>query len=894
MIGSTLHHYRILEKIGSGGMGEVYRGQDTKLGREVAIKVLPDIFARDPERLARFEREAQLLATLHHQNIAAIFGVEDAVSLRYLILEYVSGTTLAERLKAGPLPIDEALTIARQTAQAIEAAHEKGIIHRDLKPANVKVTPEGKVKVLDFGLAKALLPETTPQAISDSPTLTTPATRQDVILGTAPYMSPEQARGKVVDKRADIWAFGCLLFELLTGKQAFNGETMTDVLAAVVRGEPHWNSLPSNTPAKVRETLHRCLQKDPLQRLRDIGDARIVIEEAFEGAAAPQPATSAFPATRAPGVRTWQAIPWALALVMSTVAAVSVWRALHTSVGPSKRSVRLMVTVPAGEPIAAGRGQPALALAPDGKRLAYVARHGGTTQLYIRPLDEFGARPLAGSEGASAPFFSPDSQWVAFFAHGKLKKVAVTGGEVLTLCDAPDPEGGTWASDDTIYFNPDWRRGLARVSAGGGRAEEVTKPDLTRRETGHWWPEALPGGHAILFNVRRGASGETAAVAALSLKTGQWKTIIEGSGGARYVPSGHIIYVHPGGLLAAPFNLDQLAVTGAAVPVLSGVLTDAINGFAQYGFSSDGSLAYIPGAAAEAERALVWVDRKGQERTITKTKHPYEDLSLSPDGRQIALTIEGPAFNVWVYDVGHETLTRLTFDDDCRDPLWSPDGKRVVYTSFRNGRYSLYWKLADGSGEEELLASGERILWAQSWSPDGKLLAYGELEPAKGYDVWLLPVEGERKPRPLLHTPFTETLAAISSDGHWLAYSSNESGREEVYVQPVSGQGGKWQISTEGGTRPAWARNGRELFYRDGDHLLAVSVQAGPSFSAGTPRVLFERPYLHTGRDYAPASDGQQFLFIKETEQEVAPTQINVVLNWFEDLERRSPAAATP
>jgi serine/threonine protein kinase/Tol biopolymer transport system component len=765
LVGQTVSHYRVVEKVGSGGMGEVYRAQDMKLGREVAIKVLPDVFAFDPERLARFEREAQVLAVLDHPGIGAIYGLEEVAGRQYLILEFVPGQTLTQRLKGGSLPTDEALDAARQIAEALVAAHDKGIVHRDLKPANVKITPGGKIKVLDFGLARACTGEVSTQAMSDSPTLATP-TRQDVILGTAAYMSPEQARGRIVDKRADIWAFGCVLYELLTGKQAYSGDTVTDTLAAVIRSEPDWKALPPTTPVRVAELVRRCLQKDALQRLRDIGDARIEIQEVLRTPLESQSAGVHSSGT-SPRSRTRQALPWAVALAIAIIAGFLIWNATDRKRDRLNIPIRLVVALPRNQSVAVGAnlfGGKALTVSPQGTTLAYVARHGTTTQLYLRHLDQFEPVPLDGTEGASGPFFSPDGQWVGFFADGKLKKISVAGGSPLSLCDAPAPQGATWAPDGTILFNPDWRRGLERVSATGGNPEVLTQPDLAKHETGHRWPEILPGGTNIIFTVMRGSSADEGAVAVLSLRTGHWKTIVEGGNDAHYLPTGHLIYLHAGSLLAVPFDLTQLSVTGTAVPLVDGILTDAAGGSSQYSITSNGTLAYILGGALQAERTLVWVDRNGQAQPVSGIRRAYEDLSLSPNGQQVALTIEGPTWNIWIYDLVRGTLTRLTFEEDNRDPLWTPDGKKVVYTSFRNGRYGLYWKAADGSGREELLVSSEQILWALSWSPDGTILVYGNLTPT-GFNVMLLSVSGTRKSQVFLHTPYTESLAALSPDG---------------------------------------------------------------------------------------------------------------------------------
>ncbi len=897
MIGKTLGHYRIVEKVGAGGMGEVYRATDSHLGRDVAIKLLPESFARDAERLARFEREAHVLASLNHPNIAAIYGLEEADGVRFLVLELVPGATLAEKLLSGPLSAEEALGLARQVAEALEAAHERGIIHRDLKPANIKITPEGKVKMLDFGLAKVFEPDSAAADLSKSPTATYRTAGEGFILGTAAYMSPEQARGRPVDKRTDIWSFGCLLYEALTGQQAFSGETVSDTIAKILERDPDWRALPASTPANIQVLLRRCLQKDLNRRFRDISYARMEIDEAMSApAVATLPTGTAITRPRLAGWR--QAIPWGLAVLLAVGTGLLIWQLLRArrSVPPAVK--RFVISLAPSEPLAgefSPAASPSVALSPDGTRLVYVGRRGTTPLLYLRALDKLEPTPLPGTEGVEGPhgpFFSPDGQWVGFAADLKLKKVPLAGGPPVVLCYSGLHYGATWSTDDTIFFAPQAYSGLWRVSASGGTPQMVTSPDSKRGERSHRLPETLPGGKAILFTVHTGGTFDEARIAVLTLKTGQWKPLIEGGSNPRYVPTGHIVYARSGALLAVPFDLDRLEVSGPPVPVLEGVITSATGGHAQFSISAEGSLVYIPGSPALTERTLVWVDRKGAERRLTETRRPYEDLSLSPDGTRLALTIEGPAWNVWVYDITRGTLTRLTFEENNRDPIWTPDGKRVTFGSFRGGQHGVFWKPADGSAPEEQLMSYGRdeSIWATSWSPDSKALAFCQRDPSTGRDLWLFPLEGDRKSQPFLRAPLDQCVPMFSPDGRWLAYESNETGRSEIYVQPFPGPGGKWQISTEGGVRPVWARNGQELFYRNDDKLMVASITTEPSFSAGKPRLVFEGRYWHAGLDYDIAPDGQHFVMIKESTEQMAPTQINVVLNWFEELKRRVPA----
>jgi Tol biopolymer transport system component len=864
-------------------MGEVYQAHDTKLGRDVAIKVLPEAFAHDTERLTRFQREAKMLASLNHPNIATIYGLEQTNGTHYLVMELVSGETLADRVKReGAVPIEEALKIGIQIAEALEAAHEKGIIHRDLKPANVKVTPEGKVKVLDFGLAKAFAGDGASSNPSDSPTLSAAATMQGMILGTAAYMSPEQARGKSVDKRTDIWAFGCVLYELLTGKQAFQGETTTEILAAVLRGEPDWQAVPPAVPANVRDLLRRCLQKDKALRLRDAGDARIEIQEA-----ATSPSATGQENVVARKLGRWQ-LPLSVglaAVIAAAVTGLAVWN-LRPMPLPQRPVTRFTITLPAGQRLA-DLENPAIALSPDGTRLVYVATQGGgIQQLYLRPMDSPDAKPIPGTEGGATPFFSPDSQWVGFFADGKLKKVSAGGGAAVTLADARGNfRSGSWGTDDTIVF---WFAGgssIFRVSAGGGTLQPLITPKPG--EAGVLSPEILPGAKAVLFMA--GATLEDSKVAIRSQQTGERRDLTRGTRPG-YALSGHLIYAQGGTLMAVPFDLQRQRLTGSPVPVLEGVLQNG--GIPQYSFSSTGSMAYVAASSVQGiQRTLIWVDRKGAEQALPAPSRGYRTPRLSPDGRRVAVATTED--QIWLYDLARETLTRLTFGGLDFTPIWTPDGKRVAFQSTRGGARNsgVFWQLADGSGAAERLTTSEYGNNPGSFSPDGKVLVFVEVHPTTGRDLWTLNMSGDGKPQPFLRTSFNEGDARFSPDGRWLTYISDESGRNEIYVQPYPGPGGKWQISTDGGTEPVWARNGG-IFYRNSKKMMAVDTMTQPTFSAGKPKVLFEGAYvpsLQTTPNYDVSADGQRFLMIKESEQSSSTTQINVVLNWFEELKRKVP-----
>jgi serine/threonine-protein kinase len=869
----------MVELIGSGGMGEVYRARDTKLGREIAIKILPEVFSQDRERLARFEREARLLASLNHPNIATIHGLEESDGLHFLVLELVPGETLAERIAQGTIPIEDAIPLFKQIAEALGAAHEKGVIHRDLKPANIKVTPEGNIKVLDFGLAKALGDEAPVSDLSQSPTLTREATRAGVIMGTAPYMSPEQARGKGVDKRTDVWAFGCCLYEALSGRKAFAGETVTDVLAAVVKSEPDWSALPENLSWKIRELLDRCLRKDPARRLHDIADARLDLEDAVTATEIPAASTQAPPR--------W---PWAVpflggVLIASAVAGLAAWSLMRPAPGPTRRFV---IPLPEEEELVTSRGS--IALSPDGENIAYVARRGGAVQIYLRPIDQLEALPLEGTEDASSPFFSPDGQWLGFWSKGKLKKIPITGGTPMILCDAAELRGATWASDDIIYFTPGPRSQIFRVSASGGTPEPATTLEPENGELNHHYPEVLPGGKVLLFGIWH---GETSDIAVQSLETGERRILFRGASYPHYAPTGHIVFSQRGGtLLAASFDPDRLEMTSNPVPVLEGVFIDGVYGNMEISFSSDGTALYVPSSADLPLTSLVWVDRHGVEQPLAETQRPYNQPRLSPDGRRLAVTILDLKWtsDIWILELDRATLTRLTFEGWDARPLWSHDGRRVLFASNREGVDNLFSKPADGSGQAEQLIGGANRR-PISLSSDGKSVVFLQRsDDDTNWDIGMVRLVDEREPKILLGTPFDEITGMLSPDDRWLAYTSNKSGRYEVYVRLFPGPGGRVQVSTEGGTEPMWSRDGRELFYRNGDKMMAVDISREPSFTPSVPKLLFEGRYRTNlrGSNYDVTADGQRFVMIRAAEGSRL-TELNIVLNWDEELKRLVP-----
>ncbi|MDA2930045.1 protein kinase [Acidobacteria bacterium AH-259-O06] len=913
MVGETISHYHIFEKLGEGGMGEVYRAEDTKLKREVAIKVLPQQFTQDPQRLARFAREAQLLASLNHPNIAAIYGLEEADGVRFLVLELVEGVTLAERVAKGPLPVEEALEVCCQIAEGVEAAHEKGVIHRDLKPANVKITPEGQVKVLDFGLAKAFQRETPVADISHSPTLTEEMTRSGVILGTAGYMSPEQARGKPVDKRTDIWAFGCVVYEMLSGKRTFEGEMVSDMMAVILRTEPDWDALPKKTPWKVRDLLRRCLQKDPLSRLRDIGDARIEIGEALT-----EPSEDSAMVKLVPGGLSQRVVSWSVAAAFALgaiVAGLTVWRITRPAPLPAAPPKHLAITLPPTAPMEIETWRPALAISPDGNRLVYVANRGGKRQLYLRQMDDQEALPIPGTEDGYSPFFSPDGESIGFFAGWELKKVSLSGGPPVTLRGVPPvTRGATWGPDDTIIFTSNPNGGFARISAIGGplpndafsdapireRGEQLlTSADREQGEYSHRWPEFLPGGKAVLFTVDTGGSFDNASIAVLSLESGDTKVLFPGGTNARYSPTGHIVFAQAGSLLAVPFDLERLEVTGPSVSILDGVMMEP-GGAAHFTLSRDGSLVYVPGGLLVPDRKLVWVDRLGNVEPLLAEPKGYMTPSVSPDGQHVAVTIrEGSNYDIWVVEVRRGTLNPLTsHPGEDFDPIWTPDGKRVTFASeMAEGQKgpALWWRPADADGPAEpVQVRSSDLLWKfpTSWSPDGQTVIFNAIDTEIKNGIWTQSIETEAEAREFHVTEFDESSAMFSPNGRWLAFVSNQSGRHEVYVKAFGGSGGMKRASVEGGTEPVWVADGSEIYYRNGEKMMATAVETGAELKIGDPEMLFEGRFLPTGRpdarrNYDIAPDGR-FLMIKR-EQDVTPTEFSILLNWFEELKRLVP-----
>ncbi|MBK5293529.1 MAG: protein kinase [Acidobacteriia bacterium] len=858
MIPETIAHYRITGKLGQGGMGEVYRATDTKLGRQVAIKVLPDVFAADPDRMARFIHEAKILASLNHPSIACIYGIEE----RAIIMELVEGETLK-----GPLPLDTVLNYAIQITAALEYAHEKGVVHGDLMPANVMVTPSGGIKVLDFGLAKITENTAAPADETQSPTLTLRATQAGVILGTAAYMSPEQARGKPQDKRTDLWAFGCVLFELITGSRAFTGDNSLDVLASVVGADPEWSKLPADTPSGIRRLLRRCLEKDPTRRLHDAGDARLELLDDARDDARKEPVP--IPPAPTP-IRSGKPWVWILSALCAgaAIAGALAWqlRPIEVAAPVTRFSIPLVAAQNLNQPIA---------ITPDGTRLAYLAGGEFSAVIHIRDLSQNQTRSLPGTDGAMTPGFSPDGEWIVFSADGKLKKVQASGGSVGALTTGTRVVGGGvhWTPDGEILF---CANGLASIPAMGGATKLLTTPPPGEE---HFQPELLPGGKAILFTILR--LGEQTRVAVLQRKTGAVKILIEGAQQAHYLNSGHLVYYRGGKLERVAFDPEKLSVSGAPVPVAGGVSFSPVYSSAAFAASPTGVLVYRPGSGAPAVTELTWADRAGQRLPLAKLAHPFNQIRLSPNGRTLILANRAMESNLWSYDLERGTLSRVTFEPgEDETPVWSPDGRQIAWATHRKGPPQVVVRNVDGTGGEQTLWSGTAHTHVDSWSPDGKFLALSMMEQGGTFEVMMVSLQGDRKPQPFLNGPYMEMQGVFSPDGRWIAYSSNESGQNEVYVSAWPGPGGKLQISAQGGLQPLWARGGRELCYRSGTKVMAVPIENGAVLRAGTPTPLFDGNYE---TEFAVASDGQRFVMIPQPEAADA-SEMLVTVNWLSEL----------
>ena len=885
--GTRLGPYEVLGLIGAGGMGEVYNARDSRLDRTVAIKVLPADISADPDRRARFEREAKTIAGLTHPHICTLHDVGDHAGSLFLVMEHLEGETLAHRLEKGPFPAEQALVIASEIAEALSAAHRQGIIHRDLKPGNVMLT-KGGAKLLDFGLAKLAAQDERLAAsnVMVAPTRTMPLTAEGTIVGTLQYMAPEQVAGKPADTRTDVWALGTVLYEMLTGHRAFDGNSGASVIAAILDRNPLAAvTLPASVTPLLHHILDRCLAKEPDDRWQSAAD--LALELRWSSSQAPTEQRSPREWTLR-GIATMASV--SVLSILAGATAVALARKPHPSPAPVTRFV---VQLPSPDTLDVGL-RPAIALAPDGSQLAYAAVRDGISHLFLRRMDSVVPTVLPGTEGASGPFFSPDGRFVGFFASGKLMKVDVDGGPPTILTEAASGRGAAWVLDDSILFTAAPGTGLWRVPSGGGTPSVVTRLDVAQTERTHRWPDVLPGGTAALITLRTAqhASFDETRIVAVALENGKMGPVLAQGTQPRYAPSGHLIFARGGTLQALRFDPSTLSVSGTATAVVEDVMTDPATGAVQYAISDGGALAYVRGPQWVAARALVRLDRDGHAQPVFETLGTYSLPRLSPDGRRLAVTVEGANDNVWVSDAGSKDLVRLTYETGSHiAPLWTPDNRRIVFSSNRSGSYNLYWKSADGSDTPERLTESTHIQVPGSWSADGLLLAFSESDPATGSDIWLLSVKDGTR-RPLVQTRFNEHGPAISPDGGWLAYCSDESGREEIYIQRFPGTGDKRQVSTDGGREPVWSRSGDSLFYRSANRIFATSVSLSPAFAAGRPTLIAEGDFVPSPiggvPSYDVSPDGRSVLIARESRQR-APSSIQVVLNWFEELKAKVP-----
>jgi serine/threonine protein kinase/Tol biopolymer transport system component len=875
--GSRLGVYEVLAPLGAGAMGEVWRARDTRLSREVALKVLPESLSRDHERLQRFEREAQVLASLNHPNIAAIYGVEEATGATALVLELVEGPTLDQRIAQGRLPADEAVTIARQIAEALEFAHERGVVHRDLKPANVKLAPDGRVKVLDFGLAKAMAADASGRSDSAiSPTITSLGTVVGVVLGTAAYMAPEQARGSSVDRRADIWSFGAVLWEMLTGKRAFEGDTVSDTLASVLRAPIEWKELPPSTPRGVVWLLEGCLERDPKKRLRDIGEARIALEgDSNRFLEEDEQKTVAVP-SRSP----IRSIAWAAAAIVIALSAVAIV-GFTRQPPPVQPVTRFQFTT---DVKLASMSWPRIS--PDGRMVAFLGREpAGKTSIWVRPLDAFAPYQLQDTDGAARLFWSPDSRYVAYFVgRSQLKKAPVAGGPPQLICEADGGADGSWGSSGEILFDGRAVDPIRKVAASGGAATQATHPDAAKGEAGHAWPFFLPDGRHFLFLAMAKRVGEKATIHVGSLDT-PGSTVVTPSDSRAEYANGYLLYVLQGTLVARRFDPDKLVASGEPIPLVEHLAVD-VNDTASFSVSTNGVMAFAQGEAASTSE-LVWLDRSGKELGKIGAAGPYFDLALSPDGTRLAYGFaeKSGAQDIWVRDLKRDVASRLTFHprNDIW-PIWSPDGRRIAFSTDRDGHFAVMVRDASGTGSEQAVyAAEDSEVGVDDWSRDGRRLLIDLLPASRRWDIKSLPMDGAATADDYVVTDASEHGARFSPDGRYVAYVSNESGSNEVYVQTFPPSGGKWQISNGGGNQPEWRGDGKELFFvAPSDTIEAVPVSIGATFEPGIPKALFKRTLERSGivrNRWTASSDGQRFV-VNAARENAHETPFSVILNW--------------
>ena len=879
MIGQSLGHYTILEKLGEGGMGVVYLAEDTILGRQVAIKVLLDAFCSDSELLARFEREAKVLASLNHPHIAQIHALEDIAGRRLLVMELVEGETLAERLAAGPLPPDDALRFARHIASALEAAHDRSIVHRDLKPGNIKITTENLVKVLDFGLAKTKLPGGGPGNSTDDAPMSEDATltRTGSILGSPSYMSPEQARGQAVDKRTDIWAFGSVVFEALTGRRAFGGESFSETMVAILEREPNWSLLPEHLHPQARGLLHRCLRKDPDLRLHDIADARIEIDEVLTGSQdrlASEPQLS----PRRAGMR--RVLVRSLTIALVPAAMIAGYFLGRGSTGPKQISTSHVPFAPPVDVTLFYRSNPSVAISPDGRHVVYSGEHSGE-RLYRQDLWRSStAEPVQGAEGATHPFFSPDGEWIAFYSAGSLYKAPLIGGDPTELVEVRDFWGATWTTDDEIFYTE--TPSIYRISAHGGAPELVISPDRERGEFAHTYPQLLPDGRSLLTTVA--LVGFHSRIVVTELDTGRQTVLFEGGINGRYLSTGHVVFVQDQDLVAMSIDLSSMEV-GAPVRVLDNIAADTWDA-AQHAISATGTIVYISGRA-DRDRHLVRTGPGTEPHVLGQEPRSYGGgLSISPGGDKVAVEIEDQrgASDIWIYDASRDDFSRLTSEPGWEgSPVWTPDSQKISFVSDRQGEIGIYWQPVDKSAPAEKLVGFETWGAPTSWSADGKLLAFDRFHPDTRADIWIYSLEQPDTPSVFSASSFNESTATFSPDGNWLAYESDETGRTEIYMQPFPGPAGRIKVSTTGGRQPRWSSDGEQIFFREGSRAMVASVQMEPHIATSIPQSFATE--IGPAWDITP--DGDSVITIRSDPQK--ELQLFLVINWFDELMRLAP-----
>ena len=908
--GTKLGPYEILAPVGAGGMGEVYRARDTRLDRTVAIKVLASDLASSPELKQRMEREARAISSLNHPNICHLYDIGSHSGTDYLVMEFLEGETLAERLRKRAMPLNEIFKVGIAIAEALAVAHRQGIVHRDLKPGNIMLTQQG-AKLMDFGLAKSAAAGLDPTA-SNAPLLSaartmsqanpiSPLTTAGAIVGTIQYMSPEQVEGKEIDGRSDIFSLGAVLYEMASGKRAFEGKSQLSVASAILEKEPDpISTLRPMTPPALDRTVRKCLAKKPDDRWQSASDLATQLNWTADAGAE----GVAVQAAEQRG--NLKKLVWLMSGLtgLLIVAAGWAWMSLHGAT-PAKRVMRFSIGLPEGDSLGGTwYWYRSLAISNDGSQIAYVAHRGGESRIYRRAIGDAMAREVPGTERADMPFFSPDGQWLGIYSGGAIKKVPLAGGPTVTIAKTAF-KGGTWAPDDTIYFANGG--GLMKVAATGGEPHKVTTLDVKRREVDQVYPEVLPGGKTLLFTVRTmdQPSFDEADIAAVNLATGERKILVKQGTDPHYVSSGHLLFMRAGVLLAAPFDPQKLETTGAVVPVAEKILENPRIGAGQYAISKDGLLVYIAGGVTYGEHELVFVDKAGNAKPLTANKRPYEDFTVSPDGKYIAATIEGPVTNTWVHDIARDTETRFNFGIENRDPAWSADGKHIAYSGYKDGKYGVFWKPLDGSTPEETLLLSEKNVDAWFFSPDGGTLLFAEYRFDGDQNIGALLLHDQEHARMIFPAEYNVEWAILSPDGKWIAYDSIESGNPEVYVAPYPAMEPRERISTDGGLHPLWARDGRELYYRTGaspeeleqralaqkTRVMAVSLETKPEFKAGQPRMLFEGPYFESGHDIAVTPDGKGFILIRETDSQTGPRQIEAVVNWLEELKQRARPA---